>query len=301
MNREPASLAQIDVNLLVALDLLLRERSVTMAAKRMAVTQSAMSQTLARLRALLDDPLLVRVGTTMEPTNYALGLAAPLREALDTLTAVLRQRPGFDPASAHHVFTVATTDSIASLVLPALAKRLTTAAPHVEFRMVPLGGGVEQPLRAGDIDLAIGVVGPEPALRTTKLFDESFRVVVRERHPLLTSKDRLTAYCSHGHVLVGRTGRGQGAVDRALAALDRTRTIAIRVPYLLAVPAILTATNLVLTAPKRAVEQFVGHRIVSVAPPFELPGFEVRMVWHVRHDHDPALRWLRALLVELWT
>ncbi|MFV8751643.1 LysR family transcriptional regulator [Nannocystaceae bacterium ST9] len=297
--REPPSLAQIDMNLLVALDWLLRERSVTVAAKRMAVTQSAMSQTLARLRALLDDPLLVRVGTTMEPTDYALGLAEPLHEALDGLTAVLRRRSGFDPATARHVFTVATTDSIVSLFLPRLAERLAERAPQVEFRVVTLGIAVEEPLRAGDIDLVIGAIGPAPALRSIDLFDESFRVVARERHPILTSKDRLAAFCSHRHVLVGRTSRGQGAVDLALAKLDRTRTIAIRVPFLLAAPPIVAATDLLLTAPRRALEQIVDRRVVLIEPPFDLPGFTVRMHWHVRADRDPANRWLRDLMVEL--
>lgn len=294
-------LAAMDVNLLVALDLLLQERSVTRAAARMAVTQPAMSQTLRRLRAQLDDPLLVRAGGRMVPTPRAEALAGPLRQALDGLQAVVAAAPRFDPATAQRRFTVATTDYGGALWVPALAAALAAEAPGVDLRVQALDAHVPEALERGEADLAVGVM-PDgvPGLQRARLYDEGFRALVRAGHPLLDAPDRLDAYCGAQHVLVGLSGRGQGAVDRALARLGRQRRVAVRVPYFLAAPLVVAGSDLVLTAPARAVALFERHYpLIGFAPPVTLAPFSMSMAWHARYERDPGSRWLRDRLAAL--
>ncbi|MEL6179446.1 MAG: LysR family transcriptional regulator [Myxococcota bacterium] len=295
-------LSQLDTNLLVALDLLLRECSVTRAAQQMGVTQSAMSQTLSRLRDLLEDPLLTRSGNTMEPTPKAELLAPPLRAALRDLEAVLSLAPAFDPAQAKREFSVGATDYVALLLVRPLMVKLAQQAPGVAVRVVPLGRNITQPLEEGEADLVLSVLLDMGArMKHRVLYRESYRCLMRHDHPLAQvspqDKERwLDHYCAAGHVLVGRTGRGLGRVGRTLAQEGRTRRVMLRVPYFLAAAPVVSSTNLVLTLPSRAALIFAAEDpdlIVSQVP-LELPTFAVASIWHERYDRDPGLSWLRS-------
>lgn len=294
-------LAAMDVNLLVALDALLQERSVTRAAARMAVSQPAMSQTLRRLRAQLEDPLLVRAGGQMVPTPRAEALAGPLRQALDGLQAVVSAAPDFDPSTAQRRFTVATTDYGAALWIPHLAAALAQEAPGIDLRVVAMDDRLGEALQRGEADVAVGVLPVGlPGLQVAPVFEEDFRAVVRAGHPLLDAPDRLDAYCAAGHVLVGLRGRGRGAVDRALERIGRARRVALRVPYFLTAPLAVAHSDLVLTAPARAVALFEAYyAIVAFDPPVALRPFTLQMGWHARYERDPASRWLRRRLTRL--
>ena len=178
------NLSGFDLNLLVAFDALMQERSVTRAAKRVGLTQPAMSNALCRLRALLDDVLLVRSGSEMVPTERALELAGPVRESLEKLSGVLLPN-NFDPRKARREFHVATADLIEVAFLPVLLQRLATEAPLVDIRIYSLAGGLpSDELAAGKYDLAIGSFGDLPSeISHAALIRERFVCMVRKGHP----------------------------------------------------------------------------------------------------------------------
>jgi len=177
MSKEPtkrwgAKLAALDANLLVALDALLEEANVTRAAARLGVTQSAMSQTLGRLRDHFDDPILVRVGREMQPTPFTQRIHARLRAAVSELEAVVRDRPAFDPSKAHRRFVLATVDYLALLFVPALQHALARAGSGLELAVFALdASSVAAKLESGVVDLYLGLQGAtERSLKSTPLF-----------------------------------------------------------------------------------------------------------------------------------
>lgn len=292
-------LDNLTLHQLRALDLLLDQGSVTRAAERLSVSQSALSHTLRGLRDALEDPLFVRGGGGMQPTPRAESLRVPLRRALHDLEVALAPHR-FDPATATRRFTLGMPDAFAMLVLPPLLRRLRASAPGIDLdvRPVPVGR-LDEGLQTGALDLALDVRPPDvPGLLARGLFSDDFVCLVCATHPNRHDLD-LDTYCALPHALVSPTGVGQGVVGDALAALGRSRRVVARVRYFLVAPALLSGTDLVLTLPRRVGRLLASHGDVAlVEPPLVLAGFRVDQVWHQRVDADPAHRWLRSLLTE---
>ncbi len=300
-------LRQIDLNLLVAFDVLIRTGGVTSAARALGVTQPAMSHTLNRLRELLADPLLVRGAGGWVLTPRAQQLAAPIAGSLQHLRQALGTRD-FDPATTTRTFRLATPDLFDMVALPGLSRRLTAAAPGARLAITPLHPKIASALESGDLDLAIVPVlrGPNPrplvpglsdALRRTVLFDDEFACFVREGHPALDAlskrgRIKKKKYLAADHLLVSPTGRGDGIVDPILAALGHTRRIALRVPNFATCLPIVAATDLVLTAPA-ALAQVPFQGVVQIPQPFDLPTHAITMVWHPRFQEASSHRFLR--------
>ena len=312
MNRthELDRLRRLDANLLVAFDLLAEERSVTAAARRAGVSQSAMSHTLRRLREQLGDPLLVRVGGAMSLTPAAERLAGPVREGLFTLARALDAPPRFDPAVSERRFTVAAPDLFELRVVPRLLSDMSRLAPEASLTLSSELPGFGARLATGELDLAVvpsftgldGLdLGPVPAdsLRRRALFRDGFRCFVREAHGTLGPRGRLTAkrYAALPHVLVSPTGRGEGVVDQALTERGLRRHVAARVPRFAAALAIVAAGDHVLTGPSSLAGCATLSPVRSLPPPLPLPEHTVAMVWHPRFHHDPGHRWLRERLL----
>ncbi|MCA9539264.1 MAG: LysR family transcriptional regulator, partial [Myxococcales bacterium] len=219
------SLAAIDANLLVALDVLLTERHVTRAAKRLGVTQSAMSQTLQRLRDALDDPLLVRSGPRMVATPRAEAIAGPLRAALQALTQTLAGPARFEPATSDRVFRVAMLDHSAYTMLPGLLSTLAKAGPGLQIEVLTLDLAVIwDQLRAGDVELA--VIGPwqaPPDVMTEQLFMDHMTSMVRADHAILDGPMTVEQYTAWPHAVFRLTGRGGFAIDDLLAEVGAQR------------------------------------------------------------------------------
>lgn len=298
----PPPLSQIDVNLLVTLDVLLDECSVTRTARRLGLTQPAVSQALGRLRDLLDDPVLVRQGSKMVPTPRARDLAGPLRRLLADLHALISEQPAFDPAQATGRLNVAINDYVALVLVPPLLQRLRAEAPHldVSFRAIPFDEASDA-LARGDLDLVAGVLPETPAaVRAAPVLEEHFTCLLRRGHPLADRLD-LQAYAEADHLLISPRGRRQGgAVDAALEAEGLRRRVAVEVPYFLAAPSIIAATDLVITLPSRIAAAFAEtYDLIQRPPPISLARFNLWMYWHTRFDRDPAQRWLRGLLIGL--
>ena len=299
----PVKLAQIDANLLVALDVLLAERSVSRAATRLGITQSAMSQTLARLRDTLDDPLLVRSGRQMVATPRAEALAGPLQAALQALEQALAGPREFEPSRASRRFRVAMLDIYSVSLLPRLLAGLVEAGPGLSLEVLPLVlDRVHDQLRAGEVELA--VIGPAtlPAdIESAVLLRERLVSMVRRGHPLLERKRVTTkAYTCWPHVVFRITGRGSHAVDERLAELGLERTVAASVPYFLAAPALVLSSDLIVTLPDSLARVFAGQWPVEVfANPVASLDYDVRMIWPNFLAADAGHAWLRKRFAAL--
>ena len=227
---QPLHLASLDLNLLVALDALLEERNVTRAAERTGVTQSAMSHALARLRALVGDPLLVRGKSGMVATARAEALALPIRRALEGIVHALQSPEPFEPKTARLSIRIATSDYGELVLLPKLVRRLEREAPHIDLRLIPHTGDSLGPLVEGTVDLIVAPVRPGDEVQgvlAKKLFDESFVCIVRRGHPLAKKKLTLARFAAASHALIAPRGReGSVADDSRLAtgALSTRRT-----------------------------------------------------------------------------
>lgn len=294
--RWATALAALDANLLVALDALLQEANVTRAARRVGVTQSAMSQTLARLRHQFDDPILVRVGRAMEPTPFGLRIRSRLQHAVSELEAVVRDRPTYDPRTASTRFVLATVDYLAMVLAPPLHQLVAKEAPSVRLAIHGLDAEpITARLARGAVQLYVGVRGEtERALETAPLFDDTLCVLMSARHPLSKRKLDAAAYVAHPHVHVSPRREDGSIVERALAARGLSREIAIEVPYFALLPSLLAASDMLATVPARIAARFAkDHRLVVREPPLELPPIRICMAWHPTFAADPAQRWLR--------
>ena len=294
---------QLDLNLLVALDALLAEGNVTRAAERLGLTQPAMSHALNRLRALLDDPVLVRTPRGMVPTARAEELAPAIRSALDDIDRALRGRPAFDPATSTRAFTIAAVDHGELVILPPLLARIAAEAPKIDLLVRPLRLDlIEEELESGAVDLAFSVLSAGDNLATfrQRLFHESFVCLVRADHPTVGETLTLEEFVALDHALVGPRGRRGGIVDTELQKLGLSRRVALMVPHFLVAPMVVAKSDLILTAPERIARAFAAILPLRIVPtPFELKGFDVSQIWHERQSHDPALTWLRGLILEI--
>lgn len=292
------NLSAIDLNLLVALDALLRERSVTRAARRVGLSQPAMSHALSRLRELLQDPLLFRVGKSMALTERAEALAGPTGAALRGLEALLAAPERFDPGRSTRQFHIATTDYAQFLLLGPLSAILAREAPSVDLRVQPISGrSIDEALLRGDVDLALGRFGAEltgPHLHRQDLFEERFVGVARADHPALRGPIDVATFVALSHVLVSPRGSGGGVVDTALAALGTSRRVAMVVPHFLVVPHLIAASDHVSSLLERAALRFAEMLPIRLFDlPIELPRISIAMLWHERRHHVEDQRWLR--------
>lgn len=294
-----SDIRHLDFNLLKALDALLDERSVTRAAERLALTQPAVSGMLTRLRDSFDDPLFVRAQRGIVPTLRAQQLAAPVKQLLGDIEAML-QPQAFDPATASMVVNLASTDyALRAVVVPFLGA-LRQQAPNIRVAVQPIDTpALLGQLERGDVDLAL--LTPEstaPGLHARPLFDERYVCVMRTGHPDANDNGlSLERFCELDHVLVSSSGGAfQGVTDDALARLGRSRRVTVSVTSFLVLPEILGGSDLIAVVPRRLA---LGRQdLVMVEPPLQIPGFRKTVAWHGRTHRDPGQRWLRALLVD---
>ncbi len=295
------NIAAVNLNLLVAFEALLAERNVTRAARRLGVTQSAVSNALRQLRVLFDDPLFLRRSTGVEPTPRALALAEPVRRGLAALGEALAP-PRFEPETASRTFVVATSDYVELVLLPSLLARLAKEAPGIRLEIVPWGlHEVPPALSRGEADLMLGYYSRlPPSHRDTRLFSEQFTCIARRGHPRIRGKVSAKAWTSVPHVVVSQRPGSPSGVDRALAARGLSRTIGVRVSHFSIVPQIVARTDFVAALSRRIAEPAAkALRLFTFAPPVPLPTSHVGQVWHDRLDADPGHRWLRTVIAEV--
>lgn len=300
--RSEPRLEQMNLNLLLALHWLLVERSVTRAAVRLGVTQSAMSRSLGQLREWFGDQLLVPADRKMLLTARAAGLREPLTASLDGLRGLLRPPQAFDPATATGTVRMAATEHALGAVVHEFVGRLTRQAPLLDVQVEPAGRDVFSQLAAGRLDvLIVPKVGRLPEdLRAANLLRERFLSIVRQGHPVAQQKLTLRRFCALQHVVVYPLGgEADSLVSRVLTQRGLERRIVIRVPYFESARRIVGETDYIATIPASLANHPASRRrlpLMCLEPPLAIPGFVLQAVWHRRHDDDPLQRWLRDLL-----
>ena len=290
----------IDLNLLVALDALLRERSVSAAARKLGLSTSAMSRTLSRLRTALGDPILVSAGRAMVATPHAEAIADQVRSLTSAVQTVLSPPPVVDIREMRRDFTIRANEAFVLLYAARLSATVTSAAPGVRLRFAPKPDKQIEPLRDATIDLDIGVISGDGAeLRGQTLFEDRFVGVARAGHPLFTA-EHITAeqYAACGHVICSRRGNFTEPVDEALAELGLSRKVNLVVPTYPAVVAVAAASDLIGLVPRSYFQPGVASQTEIFELPVVISGFVITQTWHPRMDADPVHRWIRALIFE---
>jgi len=296
-------MAAIDLNLLAALDVLLSERSVTAAAKRLGLSPSATSRTLARLRAATGDPLLVQAGRSLVPTPYAERLADRVHAlAQDVRTVLTPTLDDVDPASLKQTFTIRANEGFVALFAPVLVAAITRAAPDVRLRFAPKADKEATPLRDGTIDLEVGTAGAAaPEVRSQLIFRDRFIGAARMHHPLLTGPMTPERYAACSHVVTSRRGASRGPVDDALHALGLHRKITAIVPGFLDALNIARHSDLIALVPRSCIHEgkTTAEGLHGFDLPVTTPELAISAMWHPRLDADPAHRWLRQQLITI--
>ena len=283
-----------DLNLLITLDALLAEGSVARAARRLRLSASAMSRSLARLRETTGDPLLVRAGRGLVPTPRAIELRERVGQLVQDGQAVLRPAKKPNLRKLVRTFTLRSSDGFVENFAPALIARVSDEAPGVQLRFVQKLNKDSGPLRDGSVDLETGVVGEAtgPELRVQALFHDRFVGVVRKGHPL--GKGRITParYAAGRHISVSRRGLDKGPIDEALATFGLERTIVTIVSGFSTALALARASDLIASVPESTGKLRDGMHTFFL--PFATPELTISMLWHPRLHADPAHGWLRA-------
>ncbi|HVW16731.1 MAG TPA: LysR family transcriptional regulator [Solirubrobacteraceae bacterium] len=297
-------LGGLDLNLLVALDALLSERSVTRAAQRVGLSQPGMSNALSRLRAALGDPLLVRQGPALVPTSRAEALAEPVREALELIRGAVSTPTSFDPARDRRSLRISCSDYSVLMLIGPLVRELAADAPAMAVEVLPRLADAGRALHAGDVDLVIEppeIMGRSD-LPAARLWDDRWMCCVWEGNRRVRRTMTLEDFTSLGH-LAYTMGSGSQPValpDVALRRLGIARRIEVSVESFLLAPFLLERTELVTLVPARAEAFLRGVGAIRILePPVELPVLVETLWWHPRATADPAHRWLRERIARV--
>jgi DNA-binding transcriptional LysR family regulator len=288
-----------DLNLLVALDVLLAEGSVARAARRLRLSPSAMSRTLTRLRETTGDPLLVRAGRGLVPTPRALELRDRVSRLVQEGDAVLSPQENLDLARLVRTFTLRTSDGFVENVGPAILARVRAEAPGVRLRFVQKADKEGAPLRDGAVDIETGVVEAmtAPDLRVHALFRDRLVGAVRAGHPLSKGKITPARYAAGEHVTVARKSLERGPLDETLEQLGLARETVIIVGGFSSALTLARFSDLIATVPERHTGNLRAG-MHSFPLPVSLPEMTISLLWHPRLDADPAHRWLRRCILD---
>lgn len=300
-------LRTFDLNLLRVLRALLETHSTTRAGQLIGLSQPAVSAALGRLREHLKDPLFVRIGPRLEPTDYALTLAVPLRKILDQTEALLSGPPVFDPKLAQDSFRLSGSDFFSELLMPELAAYLSRNAPGVQVQLVDLMPGHQGgKLESHEIDLALAPHFEIPSwMDWQPIFESPMVMVARGDHPCLDGLPiaaalDLETYCSLGHILFSPEGKYTGTGDTALARIDKTRRVVMSLPVMHGVCSAVARTDHLALIPVQMANRMADTHGLAIRPapmPIEVP--LVGMSWHRRHTTAPAHQWLRNCIADL--
>ncbi|WP_338015292.1 LysR family transcriptional regulator [Altererythrobacter sp. C41] len=282
------------------LAILLKTRSVTHTALQLKTSQPSVSRALAQLRRLLEDPLLVRKGGGMTLTRRGEELVAPLQQWLAATEALL-EPPLFDPLRLKRRFRIASTDFGVSAVIAPVLPKFMTLAPQASIEVVPLKGGMTDELAAGDVDLLVSGLDPNPSQTHERyLFTEDFSCLFRAGHPLSRGRSAipLDEFLEWPHIALTVGEHDFDRIESRLGSLGRRRIVA-RLPYFGASAEVIGKSDAVVTLPTRAARYFAAaHRLGCRGAPQEIGTFDYRLLWHERTARDAASVWLRDLLAE---
>lgn len=286
----------IDLNLLVIFDAIMREGSMTRAANRLSMTQPAVSNAVARMRIAWNDPVFVRQGRGINPSPFARSMWDRARPHLDDLREMANPAH-FDAASAQRIFRIGTSDATLGLLWLQLRQYAEHSAPGINFHAVPLTNPDSMAqLVDAEIDVAIDrpLQQPGSLVRSEALFDSHFVCAMRPDHPLAAEDISLQTFAGADHLLVSLTGDATGFVDELLQPHGLQRRVAMTINHFSLVPKLLTSSNLISVVPYGTVAEAACRGELWVTrPPIDIPPITISLLWHKRSDKDAGQRWLR--------
>ncbi|WP_068547349.1 LysR family transcriptional regulator [Thalassotalea crassostreae] len=306
------NITNIDLNLLIAFDALLKEKNVTKAAEHLNITQPAMSNSLKRLRKLLNDPVLVRTSDGMTATERASELAPSVRNILQDIKQALQPVEDFQAQQSTRVFRIMASDYAASTLLPPLLETINLVAPNITIDIMTPSDVTFFDVEDGKIDMAINLFNELPqSFHQKVLWKDSFACLTRSTNPVLNNFD-LKGYLSSKHVWVSKTGFGVGLgmnptdvqklgwVDEALAAIDKQRDIKIFTRNYHLAMQLAHDDQIIATLPKKAALVHTDNPSYTIVePPFDIPDIELKMIWSPLLHHEPGHIWFRQLVAEI--
>jgi DNA-binding transcriptional LysR family regulator len=295
--------AEMDLNLLRVLDVLLQESSVTAAAQRLGTSPPAVSRSLSRLRRLTGDPLLVRAGQGLVPTQRAVEIRDTLHSLLGQADELLRAGIDFDPSTVDRTFTVQVAELFLTGLAVPLLESLRAQAPGIDVVFLPDALEGTTALRNGDVDVELGVLNHlDPETRHRPLATMSLLGVARKAHPLFDRPIDAERFAAAAHIGISRRGKRRGPIDDALARRGLSRRVAVTVPSYTSAMLLARSTDLVtLIAPGWLAGLTAELGLRTFALPVEVPAVDIGLAWHPRNDADPAHRWFRQQLAESWS
>ncbi|MGB3620511.1 LysR family transcriptional regulator [Ketobacter sp. MCCC 1A13808] len=304
------NIGRIDLNLLVYLDVLLRELNVTRAAEQLGITQPAMSNGLKRLRVLFNDPLLIRSSEGMKPTERALDLQPRVRQILVDTQFMLEPRQEFKPLTSRRVFRIMVSDYAESTLIPPLIKHIRSEAPNIILDFLTPSDVSYQDMEQGRVDMAINRFDEIPqSFHQTTVWNDTFSCLINKKNPVATNFN-LKSYLNAQHIWVSKTGMGVGFgvnpeksgglgwIDQALQRIGSKRKITIFTRHY-QMPGLLAQNNdLIATLPtKVAIMQATNPNLVMLDPPFYIPEFDLKMAWSPLLHPNAGHQWLRRLIM----
>ena len=301
MNTVHETLAGIDTNLLVLLDALLQVQSVSIAAKRVGLSQSAMSHALGRLRRHFADELLTRAGRKLVMTPRGAELQPLVREAIVAMKRVFAPETPFSPRTSRRSFSLIVSELLEMTLLPELDEQLRNEAPGVDLCTLPAALNSLEELREGRVDAAVTVRGESPGdLNKLVMMRGEYIVIMRRGHDLAgRSSPSMEDFVAADHVLVAPRGQPGSIIDHRLSELGLERRVARRVSSFWAAMVLVARSEFIAILPRAAVQAMKGQiELATVPPPFPLEGFAYDLVWHKRLDGDPAQQWFRRVLLQ---
>lgn len=289
---------RLDLNLLEVFEAVAATGSTTLAANRLAISQSAVSHALNRLRDVIGDPLFVRGRGGLAPTPHAASMIPRVRELVHNARAIMTPS-SFDPASSTRRFKVGASDYAAVTTVPDLVRRVRAHAPGVVVEVLPIGGRVLEDLETGELDIAfIGAEPPSAPYMSRELFRERFVGLLCPRHPLAfkAGQGALTIddFMSYPHAMVTFRDPRLSPIDAALANMGKTRRVALMTPNFASIVISLAGTDLLMSMPSRLADIAADKELVRFELPLVVPDYPYSVIWHRRTDADPACAWLRT-------
>ena len=298
------NLAKIDVNLLYLFKLLYEHRNIKKVSEILDVSQSAISHSMKRLKNCLGDQLFYRVSSGLAPTPYAVEISKTVVSCFDSIEQAINSNLNFEPLKSKRTFNVSMTDVGEALFLPKLISHLATVAPDTSIEIVRSGSeSIQKEMEMGNIDIAIGLL---PQLKVgfyqRRLFTQKYKLMLRKGHPLLSESITPTSILNYKHISISSKDTGHSIIEKYLQNNHIDRVVASRLTNFIAVPYILSTSDLIATVPEKLDDMMGDHfDVITIDHPLALPEIQINLFWHARLHEDSANTWLRRLMFDLFS
>jgi DNA-binding transcriptional LysR family regulator len=284
-----------ELNLLVIFDVIMTEKSITRAAEQLSMTQPAVSNAVAKMRAMWKDELFVKDGRGIQATTYAKSLWTQVRDSLHSLNLAIKPDV-FDASTSKRTFRIAISGLMVDILWLELRLLFEQVAPGISLHAIPYTTvDTQKLLEDSDVDIVIGAVNlSQENILSSHLYDTVYKCVMRKDHLLADKNLTVDEFANAEHLLVSLSGDTYGAVDKSLNQLGLSRHLAMTVNHFSSVAPIISCSDLIATLPSSAIYKYVDHEQIAIShPPIKIQGNAISMLWHKRQNTDAGLKWLR--------